>query len=45
MQRRDLNDVEKAEGLARLRRHLAVQPGATAGARAESEAGDASAPG
>jgi ParB family transcriptional regulator, chromosome partitioning protein len=34
MQRRDLNDMEKAEGLARLRRHIATELGT--GARAEA---------
>lgn len=34
MQRRDLNDMEKAEGLARLRRHVAAELGN--GARAEA---------
>jgi ParB family chromosome partitioning protein len=35
MQRRDLNDAEKAEGLARLRRHLAAADGAAGAGAAD----------
>lgn len=35
MQRRDLNDAEKAEGLARLRRHLAAADGAAGAGTAD----------